>query len=66
MQKLIWILIILAALSFVLASILAYSTETALALGLGVQPEGFSNACTNLSLLAIAIMLVLKKKTGNT
>ena len=57
MKNLIWILIGLAALSFVLAAISA----TTKIYFLGVQPEGFSFACTNLALIAIALSLISKK-----
>ena len=57
MRNLIWILIIVSALSFVLAII--YSI---MRIYVPVAPEGFSNACTNLSLLAIALLLASKKK----
>ncbi len=62
MRYLSWALIVLAALGFVLALVLAVSSRTLL----GVAPEGFSRACTNLVLLAIAVMLATKEEKGGT
>ncbi len=62
MQNLIWLLIALSVLSFVFAAITSVWTFNIL----GVQPEGYSNACTNLALLAIALLLVLRKKDNNS
>ncbi len=49
-------LIGLAALAFLLAVIFSVAD-----LSLIVSPEGFSRACNNLTLLAIALMLMGKK-----
>jgi hypothetical protein len=54
------ILIALSALGFVIAVVGAL-------LGLsimGVAPEGFSRACTNLALIAIALVLVSERKSA--
>ena len=61
MQNLIWLLIALSACCFVLAAIQSVWHFTFI----GVQPEGFSSASTNLALLTIALLLVLKKKANN-
>lgn len=57
MRNLIWALIVLAVLSFLLAIITALWVNTFL----GIEPEGFSFGCTNLSLIAIALSLASKK-----
>lgn len=53
MRQMMWILILLAAVSFVLGGIgvLVHSPI------MGVTPEGFSRASTNLALIAIAVLL---------
>ena len=58
MRSLIWVLIALSAVGFVLAVIAVYTYGL-----LGVTAEGFSRACSNLALLAIALMLASKKKS---
>jgi hypothetical protein len=59
MKNLGMILILLSALSFLLAIIAAFSGRI-----IDVQPEGFSRACTNLALIAIALGVWLKNE-GN-
>jgi len=61
MQNLIWLLIALSACLFVLAAILSVWQFAFI----GVQPEGFSFASTNLALLAIALSLVLRNRGNN-
>ncbi|MCZ6701745.1 MAG: hypothetical protein O6940_01750 [Ignavibacteria bacterium] len=61
MQNLIWLLIALSACLFVLAAILSVWHLAFI----GVQPEGFSFASTNLALLAIALSLVLRNRGNN-
>ena len=58
MKNLTWALIVLAALGFVGAVVLAVSGYEFM----NVAAEGFSRACTNLALLAIALLLVSEKK----
>jgi len=58
MRALIWILIGLSALGFVLAVIFALAHASCL----GVSPEGLSRACSNLALIAIALLLAGDKK----
>ncbi len=48
----------LAALAFLLAVISALAGQS-----LYLTPEGFSRACNNLALIAIALMLMGKKST---
>lgn len=50
MSMLTRLLIVAAVLAFVLAVVSAYAGTI-----IGVSPEGFSRACTNLALLAIAL-----------
>ncbi|MFC1892316.1 hypothetical protein ACFLZT_07995 [Thermodesulfobacteriota bacterium] len=50
MKKLTTILVCLSALGFVLAVISAFSGRI-----MGITPEGFSQGCTNLALIAIAL-----------
>jgi O-antigen/teichoic acid export membrane protein len=57
MRSLIWVLIALSAVGFLLAVIGVYSYGL-----IGVTAEGFSRGCSNLALLAIALMLATKKK----
>jgi len=52
--KILWVL---AALAFVLAAITGLTRNWTL----GVGPEGFSRACSNLALLAIGLNLVFDK-----
>ncbi len=49
----------LAAVGFVLAVISAFTGEI-----MGIAPEGFSRACTNLALLAMALVLTGERPTG--
>ena len=58
MRSLIWVLIALSAVGFVLAVIGVYTNGL-----IGVTAEGFSRGCSNLALLAIALMLATKKKS---
>jgi hypothetical protein len=51
------VLVALAALGFILAIITNFGGGL-----LGVAPEGFSRACTNLALLAIALVLVFEPR----
>jgi hypothetical protein len=53
MRQMMWILIILAAVAFVLGGIGALMRSPIM----GVTPEGFSRASTNLALIAIAVLL---------
>ena len=58
MSNIIKALIILACLAFVMAIIeVLFSFHI-----LGIQAEGFSRACTNLLLIAIALSVCLKKE----
>ncbi len=50
------LLVLLAAVTFVAAVVGAFAGTI-----MGVDPEGFSRACTNLALLAIAIVMVFKE-----
>ena len=54
------VLICLAALGFVLAIISAFVGTIA-----GVTPEGFSQGCTNLALIAIALAVCCKCEGEN-
>lgn len=58
MRGLTWILIALSALGFVLAVVGSMTQVRTL----GVAPEGFSRACTNLALLAIAVLIASEKR----
>ena len=58
MEKLVSVLIGLAALGFILAVISVFSEGVIL----GIGAEALSRACTNLALLAIAITIWSKKK----
>jgi len=53
------VLVVLSAIVFIMAVITAVT-----GVGLGVSPEGYSRACTNLALLAIAVQFVFAKGTG--
>ena len=55
-------LISLAALGFVLA-VIGTLTDSFI---LGVAPESFSRACSNLALIAIALSLVYKDKSATS
>ena len=57
MGHLAWVLAILSALSFLMAVIGSLSGWWLL----GVGPEGYSRACTNLALLAVVLLLVEHK-----
>ena len=57
MLYLIKVLIILAALCFVIAVITALAGPIA-----GIQPEGFSRACTNLALISVALAVLFKEE----
>ena len=61
MKNLIWILIAFAALGFALSVIASLLNINIL----GIQPEGFSRACNNLAILAIALHLVTKQKISS-
>jgi len=56
MRKLAWVMIVVSAVSLVLATIFAILGKEVI----GVPPEGFSRGCTNLTLLAIALLLASK------
>lgn len=60
MRNLSWVLIAVAAVAFVIAVVTALTTFPLL----NVKPQGFSNACNNLALLSIALMMACDKK-GN-
>lgn len=53
MRHLVWILVILSAIGFILAVAGALMGNWLL----GVSPEGYSRACSNLALLAIVLLL---------
>ena len=53
------VLVCLSALGFVLAVISAFAGPIA-----GVTAEGFSNGCTNLALIAIALSVCCKPEEG--
>ena len=57
MGKLSTVLVCLAALAFILAVISAFSGPFA-----GITAEGYSQACTNLALIAIAVSVCCKCK----
>ena len=54
MRNVLWILVALAALGFILAVIAALMGQPLF----HVSAEGFSRACTNLSLIAMALKLI--------
>lgn len=58
MRNFIWALIVLSLLSFIVATVSAFFSIDVF----GVAAKGYSNACTNLALIAIAFLLILKKK----
>ncbi len=62
MKNLIWLLIALSACCFVIAAIQSVWHFDFI----NVQPEGFSSASANLVLIAIALLLVLKKKANDS
>jgi hypothetical protein len=57
MRMLAWLLILLSAIGFILAVVGVYTNGIA-----GVTAEGFSRGATNLTLLAIALILLDHKK----
>ena len=59
MQGLTKLLVGLSALAFVLAVIGALFGPATI---LGVAPEGFSRACSNLALIAIAVSICFKSR----
>ncbi len=60
MKSLSWVLIALSAVGFACSAIVAIGQFPE---GFcGVSAEGFSYGCTNLALLAIALLLVSEKK----
>ena len=62
MKNIIWILIVLSALSFVLAMVCSIAgTNISIFRGI-TSAEGYSNASTNLALIAIALHLISEKK----
>ena len=62
MKYLRWILIGLSAVGFVCAAVVALWDFPICS----VSAEGFSNGCTNLALLAIALLLASEKKGDNS
>jgi hypothetical protein len=58
MRTLIWLLIALSVVGFILAIIGVYTYGI-----FGVTGEGFSRGANNLTLLAIALILLEKKRT---
>ena len=62
MSVLTGILIGLSALAFILAVVASKFTGHIL----GVNPEAFSRACSNLALIAIALLLAYGKKRGSS
>ena len=60
MKNLVWVLALLSALSFVLAVVGALTGTWVL----GVGPEGYSRACSNLALLAIVLFLAVQAQHG--
>jgi len=57
-RNLVWVLIALSALGFILAVVGVFVGRPIL----GVAPEGMSRTCTNLAVLAIALMMATHKK----
>ena len=60
MRNLHILLIALSVLGFVLAVVGALLGRSII----GVSPEGFSRACSNLALITIALVLVFEKKSA--
>jgi hypothetical protein len=54
------VLIALSALGFVLAVVGTLFGQPIM----GVAPEGFSRACTNLALIAIALVVISERKSA--
>ena len=61
MRNFIWVLLACSGLSFVIAVFSVLMRWQGIA---GIAAEGFSNGCTNLALIAIALLL-LSKKNGD-
>ena len=57
MRNLAMVLVGLSALGFILAVISALIVGSPI---MGISPEGFSRACTNLALIAIALIVCSK------
>jgi hypothetical protein len=57
MQSFIWILVVLAAVAFVLAVISSFFGPI-----LGVWPEAFSRAANNIALIAIALAILSDRR----
>ena len=57
-RNLVWVLIVLSAVGFILAVVGVFMGRPLLRVG----PEGMSRTCTNLALLAIALMMATNKK----
>jgi len=57
MRSLTRVLISLSAVGFVFAVVGSFTGAI-----LGISPEGFSRGCTNLALIAIALLLTLYKE----
>ena len=57
MRNLAFVLIVLAAMCFIIAAISGVFTV----FPFGIAPEGYSSASTNLALLAVALLLYSKK-----
>ena len=62
MSKIIWALTILSAVAFVLAVVCSLLNFNILR----VPPEGFSRACSNLALIAIALSVCLKMESTDS
>ena len=60
MRNLTRVLISLSVLGFVFAVVASFMGVAIL----GIGPEGFSRGCTNLALIAIALLLALEKERG--
>ena len=58
MRNLTWGLIVLSAVGFVLAVVIVLLGQKII----GISSEAFSRACTNLALIAIALLLTTQKK----
>ena len=62
MSKILWALTALSALAFVLAVIGSLFSFKVF----GIPPEGFSRACSNLALIAIALGVCLKMESTDS
>jgi len=60
MRTLAWVLIVLSAVGFVLAVVGSFVGWIVF----GVTSEGYSRGCTNLALLAIALLMISGKKSA--